>query len=91
MAAGMPVVATRSLGITETVINGETGILVPTRDPVALGAALIRVLSDKILALRLGQSAKHIASTEFSAERMAARTLALYQRCIQERFASINC
>ncbi len=91
MAAGIPVVATRSLGITETVINGETGVLVPTRDPVALGAALIRVLSDKALALRLRQSAIHVASTEFSAERMAASTLALYQRCIQERFASINC
>ena len=47
-AAGVPVVATPVGGIRETVVDGETGLLVPTRDPGALAAAVRRLLADRL-------------------------------------------
>ena len=46
MAAGLPVVATRVGGLPELVAPGETGWLVPPRDPAALAAALSQLLAD---------------------------------------------
>ena len=45
-AAGVPVVATPVGGIRETVMDGETGLIVPVGDPVALAAAVCRLLED---------------------------------------------
>src|SRR5207245_4136839 len=45
-AAGVPVVATPVGGIPENVVDGETGLLVPPRDPAALAAAINRLLED---------------------------------------------
>jgi glycosyltransferase involved in cell wall biosynthesis len=45
MAVGTPVVATRVGGLAEVVEDGVTGVLVPPRDPVALTAAIVRVLA----------------------------------------------
>jgi len=46
MATGLPVVATRVGGLAEMVVPGETGWLVPSRDPAALGAAISQLLAD---------------------------------------------
>ncbi|KAA9396485.1 glycosyltransferase family 4 protein [Haloarcula sp. CBA1130] len=46
MAAGTPVVASRVGGIPEMVVDGETGVLVPPKDPVTLTAALDSLLDD---------------------------------------------
>lgn len=75
MLAGLPVVATRVSSIPEIVADGETGILVPPDDPVALRAALERVLKDPG---ELGVAGLARARAEFSVARMAARTLTVY-------------
>jgi glycosyltransferase involved in cell wall biosynthesis len=46
MAMGLPVVATRVGGVAELVVPGETGWLVPPRDPAALAAAISQLLAD---------------------------------------------
>ncbi|WP_432561941.1 glycosyltransferase [Kineococcus sp. SYSU DK003] len=56
-ALGRPVVATRHGGIPSAVLDGRTGILVPESDPLALAAALRRVLTDDTLARALGDAA----------------------------------
>src|SRR5262249_34717308 len=57
MAKGLPVVATRVGGNCEVVVEGETGLLVPARDPNALASALLR-LRDPGIALAMGQAGR---------------------------------
>ncbi|RZU74682.1 glycosyltransferase involved in cell wall biosynthesis [Micromonospora kangleipakensis] len=48
MACGVPVIGTAVGGLIDTVVDGRTGDLVPARDPQALGAAIQRLLGDRI-------------------------------------------
>jgi glycosyltransferase involved in cell wall biosynthesis len=73
MAAGTPVVASAAGGTPEVVRDGETGLLIPVGDEVALAAALIRVLSDPTLAARLVANAR-AGLDRFSMERMVEST-----------------
>jgi glycosyltransferase involved in cell wall biosynthesis len=79
-AAGVPVVATPVGGIRETVVDGETGLLVPPRDPAALAAAIRRLLDDRDLARRLAEEARRHVRARYSEERMVEVTLGLYER-----------
>jgi glycosyltransferase involved in cell wall biosynthesis len=77
MAAGLPVVATRVGGIPEIVADGETGLLVPPRDPEALAAAIVRLAEDPALRRRLAEGGKRRVR-EFSADRTEERMNELY-------------
>ena len=78
-AAGVPVVATPVGGIRETVVDGETGLLVPPRDPAALAAAIRRLLDDRELAERLAAEARRRVRERYSEARMVELTLGLYE------------
>lgn len=80
MASRLPVVATKVGGIPEVVINGETGLLVPPRNPSALARAILRLYSDKTLASRLGQKGYELVHRKFSAEAMADKVVRLYEK-----------
>ncbi len=80
MACGKPIVATTAGGIPEVVVDGETGFLVPPRDPEAMARAIVTLLKDAPLRLRMGQAGRLRAQTKFSAERMVQDTLRVYQR-----------
>ena len=72
--AARPVVATPVGGTPEVVVDGETGLLVPPRDPEALAAALRRSSPTRDLRRRLGRGGRARASRErFSARRDDAR------------------
>jgi glycosyltransferase involved in cell wall biosynthesis len=77
-AAGVPVAATPVGGIRETVVDGETGLLVPTGDPPALAAAIRRLLEDRPAAEAMAAEAKRRVRERFSVERMVEETLRLY-------------
>lgn len=65
-SAGLPVVATKTGGIAEAVVDGETGILVdPSEDPRDLARALTRVLGDADLRHRLGDAGRTRALRDF--------------------------
>ena len=74
-AAGVPVVATPVGGIPENVVDGETGLLVPPRDPAALAAAINRLLEDPD---GFAETAQKRVLERYSQQRMIERTLALY-------------
>jgi glycosyltransferase involved in cell wall biosynthesis len=76
-AAGVPVVATPVGGIRETVVDGETGFLVPVGNAEALAERIVHVLEHPEEARRVAAEARRRVQ-EFSEERMVAETLAIY-------------
>jgi glycosyltransferase involved in cell wall biosynthesis len=80
MAAGRPVVSTDvGTGVGWVNRHGETGYVVPPRDPVALREGIRRVLADPELQKSMGDAAMRRAGSVFSIERMIDGTLALYR------------
>ena len=82
MAYGRPVVAGAVGGLLDLVVDGETGLLVPTRDVGALRAALERLLGDEELRRRLGAAARERARTGFSWDRVTDETVAAYDAAL---------
>ena len=78
MACRLPVVATKTGGIPEVVTHGETGLLVPPRNPPALAQAILKLYNDRTLASRLGQRGYEVVHQKFSAEAMANKIVLLY-------------
>jgi len=78
MAHGKPVVATAVGGTPEAVLDGETGLLVPPRDPERLAGAIERVLGDAELARRLGEAGRTRIAEHFSQQAMTRRVLEVY-------------
>ena len=76
-ALGLPVVSTDVGAIHEIVREGETGLLVPPSDPVALAAALRRLSEDSALRRRLGDGARALTVAEFDAATNARRLVDL--------------
>jgi rhamnosyl/mannosyltransferase len=80
MAAGKPVVSTDvGTGVGWVNRHGETGYVVPPRDPVALREALRRLLADPTLQKSMGDAAAKRVRSTFTLERMIDETLALYR------------
>lgn len=77
MASARPVIASTAGGNPDVVIPGETGELVPPRDPEALARALGPYLADPYLRLRAGQAGLRRAREHFSLERETEEWLGL--------------
>jgi glycosyltransferase involved in cell wall biosynthesis len=82
MAAARPVVASHVATIPEVVVNGETGLLVPAGDEVALAEALARLADDPQLAHRLGQAGQDRLRRRFSIDKMVGDTELLYRELL---------
>ncbi|MBL8706366.1 MAG: glycosyltransferase family 4 protein [Rhodospirillales bacterium] len=78
-ASGRPMIATDVPGCREVVRHGETGLLVPPRDPVALADALQTLAGDAGLRRRYGQAARKLAEERFSDQAIAQAMVRLYQ------------
>ena len=74
---GLPVVATSIRGIREEVVDGETGLLVPVRDPAALAAGLRRITADAGLRARFGAAGRARALAMYDEAKVVARQLEL--------------
>ena len=72
-ACGKPVIAGKSGGVADAVLDGETGLLVPPESPEMLAEAICQVLADKEYAERLGQYGQERAIREFSWDAIADR------------------
>jgi glycosyltransferase involved in cell wall biosynthesis len=78
MMAGVPVIATRSGGPEEIIIDGETGILIPIKDPGAMVSA-VQNLQDPAERNRLARQGKHNAQSRFGLAGMLLAYQKLYQ------------
>jgi len=80
MSVGLPVVATPVSGIPEAVVDGETGLLAPAGNAVALADALSLVLADDALAARLALGARRLIEERFSLRENAQHFVRLLRR-----------
>ncbi len=78
MASGCPVVATRVGGLPDVVQNGETGYLVPAKQPQALAAAILELVRHSETAEQMGRSAQLSVRERFSIHRLVSDTESLY-------------
>jgi glycosyltransferase involved in cell wall biosynthesis len=74
-AAGLPVIAGREGGVEEIVLDGVTGVLTSLRDPLAMAAAIDRLLAEPEQRLAMGKAAARFVAEERSLE-TASATLA---------------
>jgi glycosyltransferase involved in cell wall biosynthesis len=79
MAAGVPVVASRTGGLAEVVADPETGRLVPPRDAAALADALLDLVGDPESRRRMGAAGTERARRYYSLDRMLDRYEALFE------------
>ena len=84
MRAGLPVVATDVAGVGEEVADGETGFLVPPRDPTRFAERLGALLADPALRARMGSAGRRRYEEAFTFERMVAETVAVYDAVLVE-------
>lgn len=80
MASGLAIVATDVGGNPEALQRGELGILVPPRDPVALAAALRRLVENEDERLELGRRAREVVASKYTVDAMVDGYIALYRR-----------
>lgn len=84
-AAGLPVVTTRATGAVDSIVDGQTGLLVPAADATALAGALERLSSDSELARRMGAAGRERATRDFPPQLIWDSLLALYRDLLRQR------
>jgi glycosyltransferase involved in cell wall biosynthesis len=80
MACARPAVCSAVGGIPEVIKDGETGYLVPPKDPQALAAGLVKLLGDPQTARRMGRAARARVETDFDLN----RSIAAAQQAIED-------
>jgi glycosyltransferase involved in cell wall biosynthesis len=85
MAHGRPVVGSDVAGISELIVDGETGYLVPPRNPAKLRDALLKLLDDKALRRRMGLAGRERIRELCSWETVAPATIDLYRKAANAR------
>lgn len=84
-AAERPVVTTTATGAVDSIVDGETGILVPVGDSDALANAIRKLLSNPPLARRMGRAGHERVKREFVQEHVWGELVRLYRALLEER------
>jgi glycosyltransferase involved in cell wall biosynthesis len=79
-AIGRPAIVADSPGCREAIVDGETGLLVPARDPRALASAIRTLLADPLRLRSMGEAARRDAENRFASDVIAAAILGIYAR-----------
>jgi glycosyltransferase involved in cell wall biosynthesis len=79
LLCGAPVIAARSGGVIDIVKEGETGLLVPEREPAALAEAIEKLVDDRELAARLVDNGRAWVRERYTPAGVAARFADIYR------------
>jgi glycosyltransferase involved in cell wall biosynthesis len=79
-ACGVPAVASRIYGVTDAVVEGETGLLHEPGSVPEIAALVGRLAADPVTRERLGRAAQQRAEKDFSEERVIGAVLEIYER-----------
>ncbi len=82
MAMERPLVVSDAGGNSEEVVDGETGLVVPTQDVVALAEAIIKLTRDRELGCRLGRAGRQHVLRSYRAETSANKIQEIYDRLL---------
>lgn len=82
LAAGCPVIASDVGGVPEIIRDGVDGILVPSKDPAAIAAAISALQMSESLRVRFQRAGPERVGTEFSAGRLASCTKEFYRSLV---------
>ena len=85
MELGLPIVASNVGGIPDVVVNGESGILVPEKDPVALANAFKRLEADPTLIQKLLAGARKRIDKCFTWDGIIERQVEVYKKVVDSR------
>jgi len=85
MGAGRPVVASRVAGVPDVIDDGVHGMIVPERDPAALAAAILRLITDRPFAEQLGRAARARVERELTWEKTCERFERVYREGIGKK------
>jgi glycosyltransferase involved in cell wall biosynthesis len=85
MRAKLPVIASNVGGVSESVMEGVTGFLVPKGEKGPLADRLRLLLGDRDLRLRLGEQGRALYERDFSFEVMFSRTFDVYRNVLKRR------
>lgn len=85
MASGLPVVATDIRGCREEVVDGETGFLVPVRDPAALAEKISRLAGDEALRGAMGRAGRERAESVFDERRVIDLQRGIYKSVFEAK------
>jgi glycosyltransferase involved in cell wall biosynthesis len=77
MSAGVPVIASKTGGLSEAVRHGETGLLVEN-EPAAIAAAIRQLDRDRELARRMGAAGRRAVLAHFTVGHMVRHTMEVY-------------
>jgi glycosyltransferase involved in cell wall biosynthesis len=88
MAMGKCVIATRTRGQTDTIVDGVTGVYVPPADPGALRAAIQRLLAAPEEAARIGRAAREFVERQAGLDQFVQRLVAAIRAGHASRAAS---
>lgn len=83
MACGLPVIASKIGGVVDVVEDGKSGILFEPGDVSRLASAMIKLLNDNELRMRLGKEARKRIVDSFSIDRIADEYISLYERLLK--------
>jgi glycosyltransferase involved in cell wall biosynthesis len=82
MASGLPVVATAVGGVPELVVHGETGLLVPPNDPLALAQAINSLLDDPEGMKSMGARGRDTVRERYTWDKVAARMAGFFREVV---------
>jgi glycosyltransferase involved in cell wall biosynthesis len=85
LLCGVPTVTTNVGGFPDLVIDGETGWLVPPKNPEALAAAILEAIGDRDRARRRALAGQQRARRMFNVEQTAAEIADIYRRILAHR------
>jgi glycosyltransferase involved in cell wall biosynthesis len=84
LAAGLPIISTDRGAITESVIDGENGYIVPLKDPVAISERLKELIGDAGKRQRMGQDSRKRYESAYTEEKMVERLERIFRQTIQQ-------
>jgi glycosyltransferase involved in cell wall biosynthesis len=83
MSCGLPVVATEVSGNKEVISNGVNGFLVPPKSPKAMSEAVIKLLGDDKLRVKIGEAARKTIEKSYTWNRIADNVIECYESMVK--------